>query len=262
MHTMTSCSIRKSSRLFLRVLLAALVLLGAASATRAQTQPAGAAVQNQPEYISLKTSHGEIVIELDPMHSPRSVANFLAYVDKNFYDGTIFHRVLAGSIIQGGGFTPDLQAKPVEAPIENEWKNGLKHKRGSVAMARTTGDANSATSQFFINVIDNRAYDQPQADGAGYAVFGMVIAGMKVVDDIRFVPVSPQANHEAVPAKPVVIESIERISKQDALAKAEADKPKRRRPPQPLPERPPQRQRRRRPPCRCPPATNRRRTCS
>ncbi len=219
--------------------MALLTLAALGQATKTPTTPPASNENDTLEYALMDTSKGEIVIELDQAHAPVTVANFLSYVDKKFYDTTIFHRVLAGSMIQGGGYTADLTEKPADKPVANEWPTGLQHKRGSVAMARKRGEPDSATSQFFIDVIDNPAYDVPQTDGAGYAVFGKVIAGMKVVDDIRLVEVSPkQPDHEAVPVEPVVIRSVTVITKDAALAKVEADKPKRRVNRDPVPERP------------------------
>ena len=163
-------------------------------------------------YIHMKTSMGDIYMELNGEKAPISTENFCRYVDKGFYEGTIFHRVINGFMIQGGGHTADLKQKAGDPPIKNEWQNGLKNVRGSVAMARTNV-ADSASSQFFINVVDNGFLDQPR-DGAAYAVFGKVIAGMDVVDKIRAVPTGAGD----VPTTPVLIEKVSRISK------AEADK--------------------------------------
>ena len=135
------------------------------------------------------------------------MANFLDYVKGGHYDGTIFHRVIGGFMIQGGGFTPDMAQKPTRAPIPLESRNGLKNERGTVAMARTSVP-DSATAQFFINVVDNAMLDQPNArDGQGYAVFGKVVAGMDVVDRIRAVETTSVGGHQNVPAKPVLIRS-------------------------------------------------------
>lgn len=175
--------------------------------------PAKAEPAKEPfVYIHMKTSMGDIYMELNGEKAPISTENFCRYVDKGFYEGTIFHRVINGFMIQGGGLTADLKQKPGDPPIANEWKNGLKNVRGSLAMARTNV-ADSATSQFFINVVDNGFLDQAR-DGAAYAVFGKVIAGMDVVDKIRAV----RTGNGDVPVTPVVIEKVSRISK------AEADK--------------------------------------
>ncbi|MDB6137009.1 MAG: Peptidylprolyl isomerase, partial [Verrucomicrobiaceae bacterium] len=146
------------------------------------TPPASAKVK-----VTLETSKGIIELELDGEKAPLSTSNFVAYAKKNHYDGTIFHRVIPGFMIQGGGFTADMAQKPTEAPIKNEASNGLKNDRGTISMART-GDPNSATCQFFINVVDNKGLDAPNPDGHGYAVFGKVVKGMDVVDAIVGAP--------------------------------------------------------------------------
>lgn len=156
--------------------------------------------------VALATSEGEIVLELDATRAPKSVANFLAYVRAGHYDGTVFHRVMQDFMIQGGGYTADLQQKPTRAPIQIESQNGLKNVRGSVAMARTS-DPNSATSQFFINVVDNARLDFPSFDGHGYTVFGKVVTGLDVVDKIRVVPVSAKGPHQHLPAQPILVRS-------------------------------------------------------
>jgi peptidyl-prolyl cis-trans isomerase A (cyclophilin A) len=155
--------------------------------------------------VKLATSQGEIVVELDAAKAPKTVDNFVRYVKGGHFDGTVFHRVIKDFMIQGGGMLPSLDEKPVRAPIPLESHNGLSNVRGSVAMARTS-DPNSATSQFFINVQDNKRLDAANArDGNGYAVFGKVVSGMDVVDKIRAVPVGSQGMHENVPVQPVVI---------------------------------------------------------
>jgi peptidyl-prolyl cis-trans isomerase A (cyclophilin A) len=154
--------------------------------------------------VVLSTSEGDITLELNAAKAPRTVENFLAYVRSGHYDGTIFHRVIDGFMIQGGGFTPDMKQKPTRAPIPLESKNGLKNERGTIAMARTSVP-DSATAQFFINVVDNPRLDYPNPDGHGYAVFGKVVAGMDVVDRIRAVPTGSAAGHQNVPVKPVLI---------------------------------------------------------
>src|SRR3954464_12031591 len=155
--------------------------------------------------VRLSTSMGPIVIELDDAKAPVTVANFLSYVDAGHYNGTIFHRVIPDFMIQGGGFTKDMQQKPVKAPIKNESTNGLKNENYTVAMART-GVRDSATSQFFINVKDNEflnfSGENPQ--GWGYAVFGKVVEGKDVVDKIKKVPTSNSGPHQNVPTTPVV----------------------------------------------------------
>lgn len=162
--------------------------------------------------VRLTTSKGDIVIELDPAKAPVSTENFLKYVDGGAYDGTIFHRVIGTFMVQGGGFTPDMKKKPNDKPIKNEWKNGLKNTRGAVAMARLGGDADSASNQFFINVVDNGFLDAPQPDGAAYAVFGRVTEGMGVVDTIKAVKTGTKAGMTDVPTEPVVIERAARVS--------------------------------------------------
>ncbi|MBK9133773.1 MAG: peptidyl-prolyl cis-trans isomerase [Betaproteobacteria bacterium] len=155
--------------------------------------------------VLLATSEGDIVLELDRAKAPKTVDNFLTYVKAGHYDGTIFHRVIPSFMIQGGGMNPDMSQKKTLSPIPLESRNGLSNVRGSVAMART-GDPNSATAQFFINVVDNAPLDQANArDGHGYAVFGKVVAGMDVVDKIRAVPTQSAGMHQNVPVKPVVI---------------------------------------------------------
>jgi cyclophilin family peptidyl-prolyl cis-trans isomerase len=159
--------------------------------------------------IKITTSLGEIEAELNADKAPISVENFLAYVKNGTYDGTIFHRVISNFMVQGGGFTPDMKKKPTSEPIANEWKNGLKNVRGSLAMARLGGDPDSATSQFFINAVDNDFLDRPQPDGAAYAVFGMVTKGLDVLDKIRVVKTGSKAGHSDVPLSPVEITKIE-----------------------------------------------------
>ncbi|MBN8493164.1 MAG: peptidyl-prolyl cis-trans isomerase [Burkholderiales bacterium] len=155
--------------------------------------------------VRLDTSLGAIVIELDAAKAPKSVANFVEYVKAGHYDGTIFHRVIPDFMIQGGGFTPEMQQKPTRAPIPLEARNGLSNVRGSVAMARTS-DPNSATAQFFINIKDNAFLDAANArDGAGYAVFGKVVSGMDVVDKIWAVPTGNKGPFQNVPVTPVLI---------------------------------------------------------
>jgi peptidyl-prolyl cis-trans isomerase A (cyclophilin A) len=155
--------------------------------------------------VRLATSLGDIVVELDPEKAPKTVDNFLQYVNAGHYDGTIFHRVIENFMIQGGGMKPDMGEKPTRAPIPLESRSGLSNVRGTLAMARTM-DPNSATAQFFINVKDNAFLDQPNArDGNGYAVFGKVVAGMDVVDKIKAVPVADKGGHQNVPVTPVAI---------------------------------------------------------
>ncbi|MEZ5463867.1 MAG: peptidylprolyl isomerase [Lysobacteraceae bacterium] len=165
--------------------------------------------------VAITTNMGRMVVELDAAKAPKSVANFLQYVDSGFYDGTVFHRVIGNFMIQGGGFSTDLQRKPTKAPIPNEANNGLSNLRGTVAMARTS-DPNSATSQFFINTVDNPRLDFVSEQNAytwGYAVFGKVIEGMEVVDAIRAVETGAQGPFQKdVPKQTVIIEHIQRVA--------------------------------------------------
>jgi len=159
--------------------------------------------------VKLQTNVGDIVIELNQEKAPKSVENFLAYVNDGFYNGTIFHRVIDGFMIQGGGFTEDLQKKGTRAPIENEANNGLKNDRGTIAMARTNAP-HSATAQFFINVVNNDFlnYRAPNPRDWGYAVFGKVVQGMDIVDKIRKIPTGPGGPFpKDVPQSPVIIQS-------------------------------------------------------
>ena len=161
--------------------------------------------------VEMQTSLGTMVIELDSDKAPKTVQNFLQYVKDGFYTGTIFHRVIDGFMIQGGGFTKDMQQKPTNKPIENEAKNGLKNDRGTIAMART-GDPHSATAQFFINHKANSALNYPSGDGWGYAVFGKVTQGLDVVDKIAKVPTgTPSMMFRDVPVEPVIILSVKII---------------------------------------------------
>lgn len=186
----------QNSRRHFFTLLAGVTLAGTFSLTQAADMP----------HVLLKTSMGEIVLELNQEKAPKSVANFLQYVKSGHYNGTIFHRVIKDFMIQGGGFDKNLQQKQTSAPIENEARNGLKNVDYSIAMART-GDPHSATAQFFINTNNNRPLDYPSQDGWGYSVFGKVIKGTEVVDKIKAVTVGNQGMHQNVPVVPVVIES-------------------------------------------------------
>ena len=160
--------------------------------------------------VRMVTSMGEIVITLDADKAPKTVENFLAYVDAEFYNGTIFHRVIKDFMIQGGGLDADMNKKATRDPIENEAKNGLKNRRGTIAMART-GDPHSATAQFFINHKDNGFLDYPGRDGWGYAVFGEVTSGMDVVDAISGVTTGVRNGRPNVPQEAVVIKSVSRV---------------------------------------------------
>jgi cyclophilin family peptidyl-prolyl cis-trans isomerase len=179
--------------LILSALLAVLAF-GLVAAAAAPTNPA----------VVIKTTKGDITVELDPVKAPVTVQNFLSYVDEKFYDGTIFHRIIKGFMIQGGGLTPDYKEKKEKAPIKNESGNGLSNLRGTIAMAR--GEAlNSATCQFYINHADN----MPSLDRK-YAVFGRVIAGMDVVDAIAAVPTGVVKGYGDAPLQPITIQSIRR----------------------------------------------------
>ena len=161
--------------------------------------------------VEFKTTLGNFVVELDDVKAPKTTANFLKYVNSGFYNGTIFHRVIDGFMIQGGGFTPDLAQKQTDAPVASEAQNGLKNNVYTIAMARTS-DPDSATSQFFINVNNNQGLDYPNAMGNGYTVFGKVISGTQTIDAIRKVPTmvapAPRVGRMAdVPTKTVIIES-------------------------------------------------------
>jgi peptidyl-prolyl cis-trans isomerase B (cyclophilin B) len=160
--------------------------------------------------VILHTNFGPITLELDAAKAPDTVANFLRYANDGHYDGTIFHRVIDGFMIQGGGYTEDMQQKPTRAPIQNEADNGLKNTAYSIAMARTP-NPHSATSQFFINVTDNPFldYTEPTAQGYGYCVFGRVTAGQDTVDRIKKVKTGMRAGHQDVPLESVVIERVE-----------------------------------------------------
>lgn len=186
-HTLTR-------RLALSATLASTLLLGLSQAAWAQGS----------QKVKLQTSLGDVVLELRADKAPATVANFVQYVKDGHYDGTVFHRVIDGFMIQGGGFTADMQQKATRAPIALEANNGLKNDRGTIAMART-GNPNSATSQFFINVVDNANLNAPRPDGHGYAVFGRVVAGMDVIDKIRTVPTGNRGMHQNVPATPVTL---------------------------------------------------------
>ncbi|MFC4298138.1 MAG: peptidylprolyl isomerase [Castellaniella sp.] len=187
-----------------------LVLAGGA-AVAAQTDsnpsPQSTAMSTHP-HVKLHTNKGDLLIELDAEKAPKTVENFLSYVKEGFYDGTVFHRVINNFMIQGGGFEPGMKQKQTHAPIENEANNGLKNDRYTLAMARTA-DPHSATAQFFINVADNDFlnFSAPTSNGWGYAVFGRVIEGTEVVDEIKKVKTGSKGFHQDVPAEDVIIES-------------------------------------------------------
>ena len=160
-------------------------------------------------HILMTTTVGSMTLELDADNAPKTVENFLSYVSDGFYDGTIFHRVINNFMVQGGGFTADMEQKAPQAPIENEANNGLENARGTIAMARTQ-DPHSATAQFFINVQDNDFLNHTgeNMQGWGYAVFGKVTDGEDVLDKIRCVQTGSQAGHQDVPVEPIIIESV------------------------------------------------------
>ncbi len=165
-----------------------------------------AAAADPAPKVKLATSMGDIVVELNTDKAPKSVANFLQYVREKHYDGTIFHRVIDGFMIQGGGFTADMVQKPMRAPIPLEAANGLKNDKYTLAMARTSAP-DSATAQFFINVKDNAMLNAPQPDGHGYAVFGKVVEGQDVVDKIKAVATGNKGPYQNVPNTPITIQS-------------------------------------------------------
>jgi len=180
----------------LRILLLALALIAASPALAADPR------------VELKTNRGVIVLELYPDKAPKTVANFLQYVKDGHYNGTTFHRVIDGFMIQGGGFDKDMRQKPTRAPVENEAGNGLKNDVGTIAMARTP-DPHSASAQFFINLKNNDFlnYKEPTPQGYGYTVFGRVVAGMDIVERIAKAPTGNAGPHQNVPREPIVIES-------------------------------------------------------
>ncbi len=161
--------------------------------------------------VVFETSEGRIVVELAPQKAPKTVENFLSYVKRGHYDGTVFHRVIPGFMVQGGGFTADMKEKPTRGTIALESRNGLKNERGTLAMARRS-DPDSASAQFFINVVDNARLDYPNPDGNGYAVFGKVVEGMDVVDKIRAAPTGTRGPHENVPVAPITIKTARVVS--------------------------------------------------
>jgi len=185
-------------KLLSRILVISLLTLGGFTSAQAESTR-----------VLIKTNMGNIELELDAAKAPESVKNFLAYVDDNFYNGTIFHRVMDSFMIQGGGFSQDLKRKETNAPVKNEAKNGLKNNRGTIAMARTRAP-HSATAQFFINHVNNHTLNYPAHDGWGYAVFGKVTQGMNVVDKIASLPTGFKNGMRNVPNTTVIIESVSR----------------------------------------------------
>lgn len=180
------------------------LLLGVFTIT---AEAGGGATASESPRVKLQTNFGDIIIELNRDKAPATVKNFLRYVNEGFYDGTLFHRVIDGFMIQGGGFDANFKMKPTHDPIQNEADNGLKNEAGTLAMARTS-DPHSASSQFFINVADNDFLNHRSKDlqGWGYAVFGRVVEGMGVVNAIKKVDTGDHAGHQNVPVDPVIIE--------------------------------------------------------
>ncbi len=191
---------------------AGLMALGTMAAQAADPAPPAVLVR-------METSLGDMVLELNPAKAPITCENFLRYVEEGFYHNTIFHRVVKGFVIQGGGFTPEMEKKKTNPPIKNEWRNGLKNLRGTISMARLGGQPHSATSQFFISVRDNPALDQAR-DGAAYAVFGKIIEGLDVMDQIEAVRTTTHGRYQDVPAQPVIIKSVTRLEGQPRAIEA------------------------------------------
>ena len=184
-----------------------LVSLSAQAASPSNsTQKQGVTSMSTAPRVQMSTNQGDFIISLNAEKAPKTVANFLAYVKDGFFDGTIFHRVIDGFMIQGGGFEPGLKQKPTKAPVENEANNGLKNNKYTLAMARTS-DPHSATAQFFINVANNDFLNHtaPTAQGWGYAVFGEVVEGRDVIDKMKGVPTANSGFHQNVPTTDVVI---------------------------------------------------------
>ncbi len=199
------------SRHVLSIALLAALLGGCAGETEQEAAPADTATAEKEgdlPMVVIATSLGDVTVELFPDEAPVTVDNFLGYVDSEFFDGTIFHRVIPGFMIQGGGFTASMERKPTRAPIVNEADNGLQNDRGTLAMARLPAP-NSATAQFFINLVDNENLNH-RDQNFGYAVFGRVVEGMEVVDSIARVPRTTVGGMRDVPTEPVVIQSIRR----------------------------------------------------
>ncbi|MGE0800968.1 MAG: peptidylprolyl isomerase [Lautropia sp.] len=187
-------------------------LLAAVTGAALFATPADDASAQASPQVLMKTSLGDIVIELYPDKAPKTVENFLKYVDDNFYSDLIFHRVIGNFMIQGGGFDRDMKQKTTRAPIPLESRNGLKNDVGTIAMARTSVP-DSATAQFFINTVSNNSLNYPNPDGNGYAVFGKVVKGMETVEKIAKVKTGRSGMHGDVPAEPVLIQSVTRVGK-------------------------------------------------
>ncbi len=199
-----------------RLACAALLCIAVATTAQAANKKSAA---TKP-IVSITTSLGTIELELYPAKAPQTVKNFLQYVDKGFYNGTVFHRVIPGFMIQGGGFEPGMRLKPTDLPVHNEADNGLKNVVGSIAMART-GDPHSATAQFFINTADNTSLDHrgKNPQGWGYCVFGKVTRGLEVVKQIESVPTGQVGPFGDVPQRDVIITRIERVKQSEATHK-------------------------------------------
>jgi peptidyl-prolyl cis-trans isomerase A (cyclophilin A) len=163
--------------------------------------------------VRFETTLGAFTIDLFDTDAPATVQNFLEYVDAGHFDGTVFHRIIPGFMVQGGGMTEDMKPKPTREPVKNEASNGLKNRRGTLSMARTN-DPHSATSQFFINLVDNAFLDPSPRSGAGYAVFGCVTEGMSVVDEMAKVKTGRRGMHDDVPVEPIKVISAKRVSKE------------------------------------------------
>ena len=209
----------KPSNLLLAIVLCVLAISFAGVGSLCAQEKAGNPM------VLVKTSMGSFKIELFEKEAPITVKNFLNYVDKKFYDGTIFHRVMPGFVIQGGGFDKNMMQKSTLGSIKNEAKNGLKNLRGTLSMARTN-DINSATSQFFINLKNNASLDHVSEAQFGYAVFGKIAQGMEVIDKIAGVTTGNKGPHQNVPVKPIIIESMTRIAAGKAAAPEPAPAPK------------------------------------
>jgi len=194
----------------LAVSMLAVAPLGAQAAQPTSTTKKGTASMSTTPRVALQTNLGKFVITLDAEKAPKTVENFLTYVKEGFYDGTVFHRVIDGFMIQGGGFEPGMKQKQTHAPVENEANNGLKNNRYTVAMARTS-DPHSATAQFFVNVADNDFlnFSSPTPSGWGYTVFGTITEGTDVIDKMRGVKTGNRGFHQNVPAEDIVIEKAE-----------------------------------------------------
>ncbi|MFB3908257.1 MAG: peptidylprolyl isomerase [Candidatus Eisenbacteria bacterium] len=199
-------------RLWAAALVCAFLIPAMAWGQEGKAPAAATATAKGKTMVLIETSMGNIKVELNADKAPVTVTNFLKYVNDGYYNGTIFHRVIPGFMIQGGGFTPDMKQKEATYPaIQLESKSGLKNARGTIAMARTS-DPNSATSQFFINVVDNAGLDYPKPDGNGYAVFGKVTEGMDVADKIVAAPTTTMGPYQNVPVDPIVIKSVKVVS--------------------------------------------------